>query len=397
MTIPTETVPSIAAQAEALGWGFGIYDFGKAEQPGVDYFNAGLVERPDGLWLLVRRADMGVMNGFGLNSIVALKLDETGTKPISGKVLEWPGAQAGQQFEDPRGIYVDHMGQVAVSACTFQWFGEGANPSWSGAIQVLGFFDQDWNCKVMHYVPFDTNATELKTVAKENYQKNWLFWHRNGRLHLLYQSEPWTVATFDNHWIDRRMVHVGAALKWPYGTIRGGTPPVEIDGQLVTFFHSSTPWFDRWRRYHMGAIAFNPEPPFQPIAMTPEPLISGTTATHWAPRKPACIFPVGAVIRSSEILISAGVNDLRSCYFLAPIESITQRLRPISSSGGGAAASAPVQAGDKVGSRGVFPPPLTPPRHPSRKKRKKKRTAEEQAKIDARMAKARSARKPRLE
>ena len=347
LEIPPETVPSIADQAAALGWNFGIHNFGKAEERGVDFFNSGLVERPDGLWLLVRRADMNVMNGFGLNNIIALKLDETGTMPLHGKVLEWPGALPGQQFEDPRAVYVPHMNQVAVSACTFQWYGEGSDPAWSGAIQVLGFFDQDWKCKILHYPPFDTNGTELKVVPREAYQKNWLWWHRNGRLHLLYKSEPWTVVTFDSHWIDRRMVHVGSPLTWPYGTIRGGTPPIELDGMLVTFFHSSTPWYDRWRRYHMGAIGFNPEPPFQPLRMTMEPLISGTTATHWGPRKPACIFPCGAVKRGDRLLVTAGVNDLRSCWFDMPVESVLSRMVPIN--------QAKPKGGDAISNRNELP------------------------------------------
>jgi len=325
-TIPIETVPSIAEQAEALGWRFGIYDFGKAEQPGWDYFNPGLVERPDGLWLLVRRADMGVMNGFGMNGVLALKLDETGTVPLHGKVLEWPGAQGGQQFEDARAVYIPHMDQVAVSAATFAWYGEGADPAWSGAIQVLGFFDKEWNCKVLHYPPFDTNGTELKVVPREAYQKNWVWWHRNGKLHLLYKSEPWTVATFDNHWIDRRMVHVGAPLTWHYGTIRGGTPPVEVDGGLLTVMHSSTDWFSRWKRYHAGAILFNAEAPFQPLWITPEPLLSGSTASHWGPRKPACVFPVGMIRRGDRVLVTLGINDIRSGWLDAPIESILSRM-----------------------------------------------------------------------
>lgn len=323
---PIETVPSIASQAESLGWKHGVYSFGKAESQQYDWFNPGLVERPDGLWLLVRRADMGVNNGFGMNCIVAMKLDETGTVPQHGKVLDWPNALPGQQFEDARAVYIPHMDQVAVSATTFQWFGEDQNPAWTGPIQILSFHDADWNCKVVHFVPFETNATELKTVPPEHAQKNWVWWHRNGRLHLLYQSAPWIVATFSNHWIDGRMVHVGVPLTWNYGTIRGGTPPVEVDSGMLTIMHSSTPWLGRFRRYHAGAIIFNPEPPFQPLWITPEQLLSGTTAEHWGPRKPACVFPVGMIRRGGRVLITLGINDLRSGWLDAPIESITSRM-----------------------------------------------------------------------
>lgn len=326
---PKEIVPSVLEQARAMGWKADLYSFGKAEERGLDWFNPGLVERPDGLWLLVRRADMNVNNGFGMNRVVALKLDKSGTQPLHGEVLKWDTPDPEQQFEDSRGIYIPHMDQVAVSACTFRWYGRNVEPAWSGAIQVLGFFRRDWSCAAMHYVPFDTNATRLENIHPDRYQKNWVWWHRNGKLHLLYKSEPWTVATFENDWVHSCTHYIGKPLTWPYGTIRGGTPPIEVDGKLITFFHSSLPWWGRWRRYLVGALEFEAEPPFRPLRMTPEPLLKGSCRDPWAVGKPPCIFPCGAVRRGSRVLMVAGVNDCRAAWFEFTIQSVLNRLARI--------------------------------------------------------------------
>src|SRR5205823_793753 len=142
--------------------------------------------------------------------------------------------------------------------------------------------------------PFDTNARDLRGVPRERYQKNWLFWMRNGKLHLLYKSNPWFVAVFGDSW-ERPVAHVQPGVEWGYGEIRGGTTPILLpDGNYITFFHSSLPWRGNYRRYYMGAVTFAAEPPFAPVAITREPLLTASQRDVWAQRKPACIFPCGA-------------------------------------------------------------------------------------------------------
>lgn len=183
----------------------------------------------------------------------------------------------------------------------------------------------------MHYVPFDTNATQMTTIPPDRYQKNWVWWHRDGKLHLLYKSEPWTVATFGNHWVDSCTHYIGKSLTWPYGTIRGGTPPIEVNGKLITFFHSSLPWWARWRRYQVGALEFEAEPPFKPLRMTPEPLLKGSCKDPWAVGKPPCVFPCGLVRRGNHLLMAMGINDCRAGWMEMPIASVLSRLAPIES------------------------------------------------------------------
>lgn len=268
-----DVTPSVLDQAKSNGWEANYYNFGKAESPEVCYFNPGLCRRPDGLWMLVRRSDNVQGSPFGMNSVWAIKLDETGRIPIKGQKLNWNGAQDAQQFEDARAFYVEPFDQVGISVCTFQWFGNiVGGTSWTGAIQALGFFDKDWECKIVHYVPFENNATSLQTVPRERYQKNWLFWMRDNRLHLLYKSAPWMVAEFGANWTECR-AHVNEGAVWRHGEIRGGTPPILVDDRYYTFFHSSMPWRGNYRRYFMGAVTFSAEPPFEVLEITPEPLL----------------------------------------------------------------------------------------------------------------------------
>lgn len=409
-----DTVPSIIDQAADAGWEAGLYDFGKADGPGFTYFNPGLVRRPDGLWLLVRRSENVPGSPFGRNAIWAVKLDPTGRNPDRGVRLKWLDEQEGQQFEDARAFYVPHLNQVGVSACTFKWHGQN---SWTGAIQVLGFFDENWQCKIVHYPPFDTNATSLRNVPREHYQKNWLFWNRGEQLHLIYKSNPWTVCEFGGSW-RKQTIHNNEGATWNYGDIRGGTPPVMVDGKYHTFFHSSMPWRGNYRRYHMGLLTFSAEPPFEVLEITKEPLLSGSQNDPWAQRKPPCIFPCGAVYENGKWLVTAGVNDLRAAWIEIPHESLLPLLSvpgyPVKHRVISPAVAAEIRRQVSADQPLSFPSadkPLHPLKpaigvvvaddtdpFPVRKKNrgkpaKPKRTPEQQAAIDARMAKARAGRK----
>src|SRR6266481_6607164 len=105
--IPIEdSTPTILEQAKREGWECQYYDFGLLEGKGDDYFNPSIVERPDGLWLLVRRAEPHPQGfQFGQNSVWAFKLNEDGTTPMFGKRLKWISNEPSQHFEDPRGFY----------------------------------------------------------------------------------------------------------------------------------------------------------------------------------------------------------------------------------------------------------------------------------------------------
>ncbi len=317
--------PPLAAQCKTRNWKFDYYNFGKAEEPGVDWFNPGLVQRPDGLWLLVRRSRRE--NLFGKNEVCAILLDEAGHTPRGGQVIKWEGAEGEEQHEDARAAYHPGLNQTAICACSFVWYGDGTG--WTGATQVVGFFDQDWECKVKHRPPIEGNPPSLHKIEPKFYQKNWVIFFHDGKLHLLYKSRPWVIFRFGQTWSENESFMDNEGVSWPFGDIRGGTPPVLVDGLYWTFFHSSLPWKGNYRRYFAGAVAFESQPPFKPVLITKEPILAGSQNDIWEQRKPPCVFPCGSVIRNGTWLVTMGVNDMKAAWAEIPHADLVKLMSPI--------------------------------------------------------------------
>ncbi len=103
-------------------------------------------------------------------------------------------------------------------------------------------------------------------------------------------------------------------IKWDYGTLRGGTPAMLVDGEYLSFFHSgiviaSPASFgqDLWH-YFMGAYTFSAEPPFRIKKMTPTPIMSdGFYTESFLPKR--VIFPGGFVDAGPHIYLAYGKDD----------------------------------------------------------------------------------------
>ncbi len=322
-----DSTPPVLEQAKTAGWKCEYYTFGKAEEPGIDYFNPGIIERPDGLWLLTRASGLhpqGFM--YGQNAIIAFKLSDNGKQPCYGKVLKWPVDNPQQHFEDPRGFYHPAIGQTLIGCCTFLWDGPGA---WSGPHQAFGAFDEEWNCKKMDYPVIGGNpGTMEKITAHKDYEKNWLWFLADGNLVLLYKANPWTINIFGNRWSEKQEIKI-PGVTWPYGEIRGGTTPVRVGDLYFTFHHSSLPWKGRYRRYYAGCLAFDAKPPFTPRLITNEPLLIGSQNDKWSQRKPLVVFPCGALYKNETWLVTLGVNDLISAWLELPHKDLISRMQPV--------------------------------------------------------------------
>lgn len=324
-----DDTPSFTKQARDKGWKADLFNFGKAEEGDYDFFNPGIVRRPDGLWLLVRASERVSNIPVGQNRIWACEL-EGDLKPKGGPMLTFVESDGDEHFEDPRAIQWN--GQTWVSCVNFKWF---EDHSWTGAHQMLGIFvdqtgqpqhvgrdpgEAKWVCLGRKDPPVETNKGEPgDTDGKHN--KNWVFFFHDGKLHLIYTSQPWHVIEFGSHWEDQ-IHHQYEGVTWPYGTIRGGTPPIQVGDHFYTFFHSSMPWQGRYRRYHMGCLQFEAKPPFKPVKWTMTPLLSGSQNDPWAQRKPLVVFPCGALFENEEWLVTMGINDLKSGWVRIPHEDI---------------------------------------------------------------------------
>jgi len=131
-----------------------------------------------------------------------------------------------------------------------------------------------------------TLSSPLKLVYEEKYnsqlwQKNWVPFEKDGTLLLSYSMNPHEILYPDlNTGICYPCFETSPSLTWDFGTLRGSSPALLVDGEYLAFFHSgiitSSPssWgTDLWH-YFMGAYTFSAEPPFEITHMSPLPIMS---------------------------------------------------------------------------------------------------------------------------
>jgi len=316
-----DVMPGFEDQAGQWGWKASLFSFGKAEKDLIDYFNPSIVERKDGLWLLVRRSIFEDRLRFGRNSIMAFKLGGAdGISPLHGMKLRIPFTNDQEQFEDPRAIY--HDGHTWVGACNFVWYGT----KWTGAHQILAACDDNWEAN--RYDP-DYGKNGMAIGRNTGHEKNWLWFFHKNRLHMVYAGPPDQQVVEFTSAMQNQAVHLSKApCPWPHGVIRGGTPPVLVDNEYWTFFHSSMPWRPPFRRYFMGAYAFEAKPPFRPTRITGEALLIGSQNDYWQARKPLVVFPCGAILKAGRNpgqwswFITLGINDLKCGWVEIPHDDL---------------------------------------------------------------------------
>ena len=312
----TRVWPSITQQTK---WPCKFFDFGKAKTKEVCFFNCGLVERPDGLWLITRRSRNERNVKIGYNDLMAFRMDENKNLQY-GLTMRFQHFFDHEHFEDARAIY--HKGVTYISACNFVVINNGRG--WTGAHQTLNVIRRVdpknvWvvDQRIDPVYGFNGAAIGKDTGA----EKNWLWFFHQGLLHLVYQTDPHIVARFSPNGVFEQEYKTGSnPLKWDYGIIRGGTPPVltENGDEYLSFFHSSLPDEKYHRRYYMGAYTFEAQPPFKITRITRSPLLAGSAADVWSKDKPLVVFPCGSRLKGGKWLVTMGVNDLTSAWIEIP-------------------------------------------------------------------------------
>lgn len=306
-------IPSFTEQGLEAGY----FNFGKAERKGVDYFNCAIVTRPDGDWLITRRAVWDKRDAFGYNDIMAFSL--SGVKPHMGHGVQMGKQFPNEHFEDPRAVY--HNGHTFISACNFVRDKKGmVYPH-----QMVAEVDNNWQL-VKRYDPiYGNNGSDVGKNSK--HEKNWLWFRHDNAWYMVYRAQPHTVARFDENFrVIEHTCDYWDYKTWAFGEIRGGTSPVFHEGLYYTFFHSSTPYSKHKNQYHLGCYAFEPKPPFKIAKITLEPLLSGSKFDGGLPDKPPCIFACGAIIRHDAWLITFGVNDIKCGYCFIPHSKLVDQM-----------------------------------------------------------------------
>lgn len=315
--VPFPDVPGVAKQTP---WPCGIYDFGTGKPANCDFFNCTMVRRRDGLWLIVRRARNVPGMRFGMNDLVAFKLENN--YPVNGYPIRLERRFADEQFEDPRAVNVD--GRVFVSCCDFVWTSSG----WSGAHQIMCEVASDWSAKSRVDPEYGNNGPNIG--KNTGHEKNWLwFWH-DGNPHLLYSGSPHVVVRFNEDFTkDQEFYTECDNLPWKLGQLRGGTPPVLIGEEYWTFFHSSTQWQKPRRRYHMGAYTFESKPPFRMLRVVDGAILSGSRFDPVRDPKPLVVFPGGCDFADGKFHVVFGVNDHLCGWIQIPYEDLEKRMVPV--------------------------------------------------------------------
>lgn len=182
------------------------------------------------------------------------------------------------------------------------------------------------------------NPVKLVYEAKYNsqvVQKNWVPFVKDEALLLTYTLNPHEVLYPNLKTGLCYPSYISSAdIKWNFGSLRGSTPPLLVDGQYLAFFHSadftsspSSLSYDLWH-YFMGAYTFSIEPPFEVTQITPLPITSEGFYTHSDYYK-RVIFPGGFVLSDSYIYVAYGKDDRELWIATLDKEMLRKALRPV--------------------------------------------------------------------
>ncbi len=154
-------------------------------------------------------------------------------------------------------------------------------------------------------------------------EKNWVPFEYQDNLHFIYATDPYTIFNVQDIKDSRAAALCNTKFAPVYnvwdqsiwGPIFGGTPARLVDDVYIAFFHAWKKCPDKKNLYYvMGAYAFEPNPPFKILAITPEPIFfkDAYSAKH-AEAKKHILYPAGFAIEKKEnktiLHVSCGEND----------------------------------------------------------------------------------------
>lgn len=238
-----------------------------------------------------------------------------------GNALDFPFDRGFEHYEDAR--IFEHWSRVFIAYTSGDY---RKRPFLS--TQMIAMLDGDWQPCLPQQINYGHNGRRS--------EKNWQFFSRTSGLHFVYSLNPHVVVRLGADMRVAEEFKTAPALHWPWGIMRGGTPPIPLeDGRYLSFFHSFVLHPTRNRRYAMSAYTFEGKPPFRILELTP-PLLTGSgndAATHhpghpdW---RPLVVFPCGAVQTKDSFLVSVGVNDSFDVLVQFDWKILGALLRPIS-------------------------------------------------------------------
>jgi predicted GH43/DUF377 family glycosyl hydrolase len=316
--------PSFTEQTD---WPSSLFCF--PNLPGTCFFNCSVAMVNDQPHLFARRWRYKPDNpevpiiGYG-SDLTIWRIRENMTLAARPIIPETPNRYPGEQWEDPRAVLVD--GRIYVSFATWIY-----NSPWPIRQSFTRLSESLNKIEVLWEPDYGGNASS-PFIAK-SHEKNWVWFHYSNAWHCVYKPEPQIVFRVDSKGsVTKEWKSTNTRLPWNYGPLRGSTPPVLLPGggEYLCFFHSALLWRGPKRRYFMGAYTFKSKPPFAPVRMTTEPLLSGSEEDFRMLNSPLVIFPAGALLLGGTWLVTFGMNDEHCGWIKIPVDDLESTLKPIS-------------------------------------------------------------------
>lgn len=154
----------------------------------------------------------------------------------------------------------------------------------------------------------------------QGYEKNWVPFSYHDQPTFSYLINPHTVLTPS---LEDGMCNLASIAKnvldfdWDWGSIRGGTPALLVDGEYLAFFHScKVDPITGIKIYYIGAYTFESHPPFNLTKISTKPFLHhdfySSTPNHILTGHSASyvLFPGGFVVRDNHIYVCYGENDV---------------------------------------------------------------------------------------
>jgi len=304
--------PSILKQTK---WKAGFFDL-----PSTDrecHFNSALVDDKDNtLWLVSRRWRRNPPLTW-TSDLIRHRLSEGMEIKESHPIILPKQLGHMEQHEDPR--IIRRKDGFLLGYCSWLL---GGNYQ---AHQALANLDSGWNCMSTFHLVYGNNGSY--PGGGIGHEKNWTWFFHENSLHLDYQFSPHVVLrVMGEKSVTEHRTDTPLAANWKYGHIRGGTPPVRVGDEYISFFHSSQKWTEKQNRYFMGAYAFEARAPFAVTRMTPEPLLSGSEYDPRTLGGPLCVFPCGSILQDETFTVTLGVNDQACAWIRIPVDALNKKM-----------------------------------------------------------------------
>lgn len=191
---------------------------------------------------------------------------------------------------------------------------------------------------------FDGNhfslARPVKLYYGEKYfaqfwQKNWTPFEWNNKILIAYSIHPHEIVYANLHNGECYNCYTTSSkFQWPWGTLRGSSPAIVLDGEYFSFFHSGhylkssvSSTHDRWH-YFMGAYTFSKDPPFELKKISPKPLAGpGFYVDSYQEKR--VILPGGFVVKGPLIYLSYGKDDSEVWIATLDKKALLESLKPV--------------------------------------------------------------------